>query len=254
MPSSPAVPSRTRRILKAAGWMAAAAAGRAAAGYVVDATLAWFRYGRPATGHPDDADPLLDRCMPAYEVVERHRAWIHAPADIVFAAASETGLDESALVRAIVKTRAIVLGARGEVPRQPRGLIAQVKAMGWAVLAEVPGREVVMGAVTQPWQADVVFRGLPVEEFVAFREPGYVKIAWTLRVDPVGVDAAVFRTETRVVTTDPRARAKFRWYWTRFSPGIVLIRRVLVRAVKAEAERRVRAARQAVLTIAHAKR
>jgi len=111
-----------------------------------------------------------------------------------------------------------------------------------------------MGAVTQPWKADVVFRGLPAEEFAAFHEPDYVKIAWTLRVEPVGINAAVFRTETRAVATDPRARTKFRWYWARFSPGIVLIRRVMVRVVQAEAERRVRAARQAVLTMAHAKR
>ena len=234
--------------------MAAAAAGRAAAGYAANAALAWFRYGRPAAGHPDDADPLLDQFMPTCDVVERHRAWIHAPADIVFPAAVETGLDESALVRAIFRTRAIVLGARREAPRQPHGLIAQVKALGWAVLAEVPGREIVMGAVTQPWKADVVFRGLPADEFAAFHEPGYVKIAWTLRVEPLGINAAVFRTETRAVATDPGARTKFRWYWARFSPGIVLIRRVMVRVVRAEAERRVRAARQAVLAIAHAKR
>jgi hypothetical protein len=51
------------------------------------------------------------------------------------------------------------------------------------VLAEVPGREVVVGAVTQPGYSNVVFRPLPPEEFIAFREPDYVKIVWTLRAD-----------------------------------------------------------------------
>ena len=72
--------------------------------------------------------------------------------------------------------------------------------------------------------------------------PGYAKIAWTLRVDPITAAESVARTETRVLTTDAAARAKFRWYWSFASPGVVLIRRVLLRLVKADAERRPRRA------------
>jgi len=96
--------------------------------------------------------------------------------------------------------------------------------------------------VTQPWQPNVVFRGLAPEEFRVFREPGYVKIIWTLRADPVGDTESIFRTETRVATTDPAARAKFRWYWARFSPGIILIRRLMLGPLRADAERRARQA------------
>ena len=99
-----------------------------------------------------------------------------------------------------------------------------------------------MGAVTQPWLANVVFRTLPPEEFVAFREPDYVKIAWTLRADPLTATESIFRTETRVVTTSPAARAKFRRYWAFASPGIILIRWASLGPLKAEAERRSRAA------------
>ena len=38
------------------------------------------------------------------------------------------------------------------------------------------------------------------------------------------------------MTTDDEARAKFRWYWARFSPGITLIRRATLPAVKRDAE------------------
>ena len=78
-----------------------------------------------------------------------------------------------------------------------------MQALGWRMLHEEPGREIVMGAVTQPWHANVVFQGLSPEQFKAFQEPGYVKIAWTLRVEPIGASESIFRTETRVVTTDP---------------------------------------------------
>jgi hypothetical protein len=109
------------------------------------------------------------------------------------------------------------------------------------VLAEVPDREIVVGAVTRPWEANVVFRALPPEEFAAFSEPGFVKIVWTLRADPVDDLTSVFRTETRAVATDAAARTRFRRYWAFASPGIALIRRLSLRPLKRDAERRARA-------------
>jgi hypothetical protein len=106
------------------------------------------------------------------------------------------------------------------------------------VLAEVPGRELVLGAVTQPWQANVVFRALPPETFAAFNEPDYVKIAWTLRADPVDATHSTFRTETRAIATDPEAQRKFRRYWSFLSPGIIVIRWMSLGPLKADAERR----------------
>jgi len=68
-----------------------------------------------------------------------------------------------------------------------------------------------------------------------------VKIVWTLRADPVGESESMFHTETRVTTTDQTARTKFRRYWARFSPGIILIRRIMLGLLKTDAERRARA-------------
>ena len=113
-----------------------------------------------------------------------------------------------------------------------------MKGLGWGMLAEIPDHEIVMGATTQPWEANVVMRALPPDEFAAFREPGCVKIVWTLRADPTGSAESVARTETRVTTTEPTARAEFRRYWSFFSPGIILIRHIALGLVKKEAERR----------------
>jgi hypothetical protein len=84
-----------------------------------------------------------------------------------------------------------------------------------------------------------VFRPLPADEFVAFNEPDYVKIVWTLRADGIGANAPIFRTETRAVATDAAARAEFRRYWSFLSPGIIVIRWVSLRPLKAGAERRI---------------
>ena len=95
-----------------------------------------------------------------------------------------------------------------------------------------------MGAVTQPWAANVVFRALEPEEFASFHDPGYAKIAWTLRADPVTATTSIFRTETRVLACGPLARSKFRKYWAFLSPGIILIRLAMLVPLKREAERR----------------
>ncbi len=224
----------------------AVAAGLSAGVYAAYVAVAWCRYGRtaPVATHEDaDTDPVLDGFMPVYEVRERHHIHVAAPATTTLAAARDMDLLQSPVVRAILKTRELVLGAAPDTRQRPRGLLAEVQALGWGVLADVPDREIVVGAVTQPWKADVVFRALPPEEFATFDEPGYVKIVWTLRADPLGSGETLFSTETRVVTTDAAARARFRRYWSFFSPGIILIRWVSLRPLKAEAERRARGTR-----------
>lgn len=230
--------STKQRIQSGGRWLAAGA-GLAAGAYATYVGVTWLRYGhpRPARG-PHERDDLLDRFMPAYEVVERHHIRVAAPAAITFAAAREMNLLRSPLVRAIVKGRELILGATPDDRPRPPGLLAQMESLGWRILAEAPECEVVVGAVTQPWEPDVTFRGLPPHEFAAFSEPGYVKIAWTLRADSINAAESIFRTETRATATDPASRERFRKYWSFLSPGIIMIRWAMLGPLKREAERR----------------
>ena len=217
---------------------AAALLGAATAGYAAYVGSSWLRFGRPDAPASGEADPLLDMFMPRYDVVERHHTGVAAPADITFAALMDMRLDDSPLVRAVFKARQLLLGADEEPRADLRSLVEVAKSLGWVVLADMPGHEIVLGAVTRPWEANVVFRGIPAEQFAAFDEPEYVKIVWTLRADAISAFSSIARSETRAVATDASARRKFRWYWARFSPGIVLIREMSMRLVKKEAERR----------------
>jgi hypothetical protein len=217
------------------------AIGAAAGAYAAYAGFTWLRYGRPSRSTLESQDPLLDCFMPSFDVAERHHIRVSAPAETTLAAASEADLLQSPIARAIFRAREVILGGEPDRESRPRGLLALTQSIGWRVLAEVPGREVVVGAVTQPWKANVTFMGLSPDEFTAFTEPGYVKIAWTLRADPITPTESVFRTETRAVATDVSARTKFRRYWSLLSPGIIAIRLMTLQPVKAEAERRARA-------------
>jgi len=218
---------RTRNLVGAS-----AATAALIGGYI---GLNWLRYGKTDTrrGRPD---PLLDRFIPQYEVREYHETRVAAPADTAFAVACALDLQDSGLIRAIFKGPELLMGAGPEARREPQSFLAEVLALGWRVIAEEPGRELVVGAVTQPWEANVRFRGLDPEEFAGFSEPGYAKIAWTLAVESTGPDSSIFRTETRVVTTDARSRRRFRRYWSLVSPGVVLIRREMLRLIRSEAK------------------
>ncbi len=221
----------------------------AAGGYAALVGAAWLRYGRHGRTAPDqrpDQTPparaalLLDRFMPAYDVVERHQIRVAAPATTTLAAALDTSLQQSPIIRGIIRARELALGATPAAGPRPAGLLDEVTTLGWGVLADHPGEAMAFGAVTQPWLPAVVFRALPPDTFAAFDEPGYVKIAWTLQVRPLGEHDCLFLTETRAIATDPAARRQFRWYWARFSPGIVVIRWAALWMTKTEAERRAR--------------
>jgi hypothetical protein len=221
--------------------IAAAGLGLLAIGYGVAAASSWCRYGHPSRPRTDEeTDPLLDRFMPDYDIVERHQIRVHAPAAITLQAAQSQDLQSSPLVRLIFKARELALGSTSSERPRDRALLPELLSLGWGVLAEVPGHETVVGAVTRPWTANVVFHAVSAAEFAAFHEADYVKIVVSLRADAVGPADSIFRTETRAVATDRAAAAKFRRYWAFVSPGVALIRRFSLGPVKADAERRAR--------------
>jgi hypothetical protein len=213
----------------------------AAAGYAALVALNRAKYGG-AKGSADGAeDSVLDQFIPDPEVAEHHKIAIKAPAGVVMAAAKSLNLMTSPVIRAIFRTRELALGGEPDTRPHPGTLYEQMLSIGWVVLSEQPGREVVFGAVTQPWVAAPTFRSIPADQFRAFSEPGFVKIIWTLRADPVGDARSIFHTETRVCCTDREARERFRKYWSFVAPGVKLIRIAMLQPLRRAAEQRVKA-------------
>lgn len=220
----------------------AGGAALAGLGYAALAGTAYMRFGRVRNARkPEEQDALLDRFMPRYDVVERHRIDVRAPADLTLAAASDLDMTDSYVVRALFKGRELALGGEPAAEPLPPRLLEAALSIGWGILAHEEGRQIVLGAVTKPWEAQPRFQDLPPRDFARFNDPGFVKIAWTLRADRVSEQSSIFRTETRALATDAEARAKFRRYWALVSPGVVLIRRAMLNPIKADAERRVAA-------------
>ena len=198
-----------RPYLRAGSKWLAAGIGLAAATYAAYVGLTWYRYGdagaaelprnrmRSSTGSC--------RSMKSSNVTmsasPRQRT-------VTLAAAREMDLQGSGVVRTIIKAREMILGATPDDRPRPRGLLAEMQSLGWGVLADVPGREVVVGAVTRPWEANVTFRALPPDQFAAFSEPGYVKIAWTLRAEPIESDRITVPDRNACDRHRPRPRGR----------------------------------------------
>jgi hypothetical protein len=231
----------SRRIAKTAAYGALAGGALATAGYAALVALNRATYGDAKTSAGGAKDPVLDRFIPAPEVREHHQIKIHAPADVAMAAAKSVELTASPLIRAIFRARELALRGTPDPRPHPATLYEQMQSIGWVVLSEQPGREIVFGAVTQPWLATPTFRSIPAEQFGDFSEPGYVKIVWTLRAEPVDEARSIFHTETRVSTTDADTRERFRKYWSYVAPGVKLIRVAMLHPLRQAAEQRARA-------------
>jgi hypothetical protein len=173
--------------------------------------------------------------MPRYEIAEVHQTDVSAPAALTFETACDLDLQDSRIAGALFKAREFIIGSLPEAEPQPALRPRQFEAIGWRILADT-SHQFVLGGVIQPWRSDAKFIGVPKEDFATFNDPGYVKILFTLEAAPRGANHSVFRTVTRVCTTDAEARRRFRLYWSFFSPGIKLLRHVLLRAVKQNAE------------------
>ncbi len=182
---------------------------------------------------------IIDRFTFKPDVRERHETIVRAPAELVFEVAEHFNLESIFLVRAIFRLRARLLGAR--YAPMTKGLVEETTSMGWGRLDYTPHREIVMGAVTQPWIGEVKFRSIPPDRFASFHEPDLVKIVWTLEAEPLNPALTRFSTETRVLATDDGARTKFKAYWRKFRIGILMIRWLMLPEVRREAERRYKA-------------
>src|SRR5271167_4506877 len=127
--------------------------------------------------------------MPRYDVRALHSTVVSADPSRTYAALRDIDLRRSRAIRCLFAIR--TLPARLSRPRSSRAtpgrhrsFLESALAQGWVLLEEIPGRELVIGTITQPWQPVVKFRGIPAAEFAAFTEPGFAKIAWSIAVEP----------------------------------------------------------------------
>lgn len=183
-------------------------------------------------------DVLLDEFLPDWEFRERHSRRIDAPADQVRAAllaVTARELPFSGLMLGLRLAPAFLV-ARRRPGRLDLPLVERFVKLGFIELANTEC-ELVLGAVGRFWRLreEMVLLS-SAEEFVRFDEPGFAKGAINFRITDDG-DSALLSTETRVHTTNERARRSFSPYWVPVRAIGGIMRLEMLRAVDRRARR-----------------
>lgn len=210
----------------------------------------------PRPPHPPEAADLrgaggsrllLDEFLPRYDHAVVHAQVFRAPPDECLAAALAMDIFRAPLIRALIDVRGLPqrlrdgLGGHGTEPGASRRTfrLLDMTRIGWIVLGETPGVEMVLGQVGRPWEPTASLPDTPLspDQFVAFDQPGFAKIAVGVRAVPYGRSSSVLTMETRVALTDDASRRRFRRYWLVIGPFSHLVRRTALRLLASELAR-----------------
>lgn len=177
----------------------------------------------------------LDEFAPAWQVREVHRILVHAPADHAYRAIKEVTAREIRFYRALTWLRRLGRPGPADILNPPpdRPLLEVATQTRFLLLADEPGREVVIGTVviSPPGAA----RPVTAEQYRRLAGPSWARATMNFLIEPRG-SGCVVTTETRIHATDTRTRRRFRLYWTLIYPGSALIRRMWLRGIKRRGE------------------
>ena len=184
---------------------------------------------------------LIDTFMPTCDVAIAEHVIVRRDPATTFRAVRE--LDFMSIHTPVLD---LAMWARGVPARltgravepPPRLVLSEGDALpGWVLLGETAGHEIAFGAVGKFWQSSIEWRDVEADEFAAFAEPGWGKIAADLSVVPYGERAALLTYECRTKTFDERPEQMFARYWKLIGPFVGHILRATVHTIRENAER-----------------
>jgi hypothetical protein len=170
----------------------------------------------------------LDEFAPVYQFSEFHAVDIAAPKDRVDAAIRAVQPEEIRFFKTLTRIRTL---GKSMAP-EGRPILESFTAGAFLVLADDPGREIVIGRGGDARGRRV----LVAEEFKAFHPAPLVKIVMNFRIQEVDATHCLLTTETRVYAAGMHVLRGFATYWRMIYPGSALIRRMWLRAIKLRAE------------------
>ena len=100
------------------------------------------------------------------------------------------------------------------------------------------GREIAFGAVGRFWTPTIEWRTVAPQDFAAFAEPGWGKIACTFTTIAYGPSRTMVTYECRTAVTDADSRRRFLRYWWLIRPFVAHIMRATVHTIANNAEAR----------------
>ena len=171
---------------------------------------------------------MIDRFLPEYDAREYHEAVVEAEPDRTYAALWQADFGRSRIVRFLFAVRGL--------PWRARLGLDDLTRIGFVILGEEPGREIVFGLTGRFWRVAGDLHPVGPEDFLSYSAPGVARAAWSFTVERAPQGGTNLSTETRVSTNDPVTRRAFRRYWRLIGPFSALIRRRILRVIQETAE------------------
>jgi hypothetical protein len=198
------------------------------------------------------AEMLIDAILPDFDATIIEHIVIDASPGVVYEAAREMDFMQihSPLVDAVMAARGLParigrrVRGRQAPPPEPAmrladlfdGSVDRSGLDGWLALGEVPGRELVFGAIGKVWQADIGWKPVTADVFRDFAEPDFAKIAVGFSIREYGAERSLLSYEARTAGTDDDSRRKFLRYWWIVRRFVHFVMRAAVVTVKDLAE------------------
>jgi hypothetical protein len=176
----------------------------------------------------------IDDFLPEFDFNERHQTMVAAPPEAVRQALEEWRPSSSLVWRWLVRLRG--LGSANGTLRE------WGERNGFLCLAETDD-EVVYGQAGRFWSPNeraAMVSPRTVEEFRRVSEPGVAVAAMNILIQPQASGGTRLFTETRIRCLGASSRRRFRLYWRVIRPFSGLLRRIMLRDIKAAAIRRAR--------------
>jgi hypothetical protein len=183
---------------------------------------------------PSPHPMLIDHHLPRFDVTAIEHLVIDAPLDATWSALQELDLmqvhsplmDAAFYVRGLPERLAGRSGrARSSSPPPSELKLSGVGSAldGWLSLGQDPPREVAFGAIGRFWQPEIEWydvTAMTPEEFRAFAEPGWGRIAANFSLRHYGEMRTLASYEARTATPDAATARKFGRYWTLVRPFV----------------------------------
>lgn len=177
----------------------------------------------------------LDLLIPMPRLLEVDHIDLAASPEVVWRHVRHENLATSPFIRALFAIRTLpsrLRGERDEGVLQIDQMVSTPEKPGFSLLTDDPPRELCVGAIGKVWETTIPFvHAHDVRSYAAFAEPDFVKVAWAIRVLPLGDKDARVELEVRVDATDEDAWEKFRRYFRFIGLGSHFIRHSVLHAL-----------------------
>lgn len=205
----------------------------------IGAVIAAVGLGWPSTlSRSTRRQTRLDVFLPEYQAVEYHEARTRAPRARVVEAIRQVSLADMPAAALLVRLRTLAPSPIQFDGTARKPLLDVMVGSGFFMALDArDDHDQVFGMVGRPWENSAPPTVRSADDFLAFHEPGNVRVAFDFRVVDEGGGTVKVSTETRILGTDLAAQRRFQRYWRVVYPGSAIIRRVWLAAIVARAER-----------------